>query len=330
MNIPFSLRPHLLWLVLAACVAAAGAAYAQTGADDVVLISNSHAKVTRAEYSAELLKLAPDLRISFANNPRRVNDLLVRMLVQKSLAAQARAAKLDASPEARLRVQLEVDRLLAQLMVDSVEAAASAEFDANPAPYEARAKELYTIERARFATPDQVSATHVLFDVKKRGADDAKRLAQEARAKILAGADMGKLAYEQSDDPSAKRNNGALGWFGKKEMDPAFAEAAFALGNPGDVSEPVQSEFGWHVIRLDGKRPASVKPYDEVRETIIVDLKKRYIDEKRDEAIGAIRRDPATQLNREAVGALTPRVDIDAVVRAADAPAAGAPPPAPK
>ena len=329
MKIPLFLRPLLLRLVAAACAAAAGVAGAQT-ADDVVLISNSSGKVTRAEYNAELLKLPRDLRDGFANSPRRVNDLLVRMLVQKSLAAQARAAKLDATPEARLRAQLELDRLLAQLMVESVEAAASAEFDANPARHEARARELYTIDRARFSNPDQVSATHVLFDAKKRGADEAKRLAQEARAKILAGADMGKLAFEESDDPSAKRNSGALGWFGKKEMDPAFADAAFALKNPGDVSLPVQSEFGWHVIRLDGKRPASVKPYDEVRESIMVELKKRYVDEKRDEAVGAIRRDPATQVNREAVGALSPRVDIDSVVRSVDPPAAGAPPPAPK
>jgi parvulin-like peptidyl-prolyl isomerase len=175
-----------------------------------------------------------------------------------------------------------------------------------------------------------VSATHVLFDAKKRGADDAKRLAQEARAKILAGADMGKLAYEQSDDPTAKRNNGALGWFAKKDMDPAFADAAFALKNPGDVSEPVLSEFGWHVIRLDGKRPASVKPYDEVRETIMAELKKRYVDDRRDEAVNAVRRDPATQLNREAVGALSPRIDVDAAVRAVDAPTSGKPPIPPK
>ena len=60
------------------------------------------------------------------------------------------------------------------------------------------------------------------------------------------------------------------------------------------------------------------------------DLKKRYVDEKRDEAVNAIRRDPATQLNREAVSALTPRVDVDAAVRAVESPAAGAASPAPK
>ena len=84
------------------------------------------------------------------------------------------------------------------------------------------------------------------------------------------------------------------------------------------------------MIRLDGRRPPSVKPYDEVREIIMADLKKRHVDEKRDEAVNAIRRDPATQLNREAVGALTPRIDLDAAARAVEAPAAGATQPVPK
>lgn len=302
-------------VALAIATAGSGVASAQTAPADTVLISNSVAAITRAEYDAELQKLPIDLRAGFANNPRRVNDLLARMLMQKSLAAQARAAKLDASPEASRRMQLEIDRLLAQMLIESVETKAGAEFDANRAKYEARARELYAVDRKSFETPEQVSATHILFDTKKRSSDDAKKLAQDTRAKIAAGADMGKLAKELSDDSSAQ-NNGAIGWFAKKDMDPAFGEAAFALKNTGDVSEPVLSEFGWHIIRLDGKRPAAVSTFDEARETIIAGLKKRYIDEKREETIVAIRRDPKTQLNRDAVDALTPRVDIDAAMRA--------------
>ena len=71
------------------------------------------ASVTRAEFDAELLRIPADARAGVTANPRRVNDLLVRMLVQKTLAARARAAKLDESPEARLRAQAEIDRLLA-------------------------------------------------------------------------------------------------------------------------------------------------------------------------------------------------------------------------
>ncbi|MCC7218217.1 MAG: peptidylprolyl isomerase [Burkholderiales bacterium] len=330
MNIRSFLRPRLAWLAFTACMASAGAVCAPTAAGDTVLISNSAASVTRAEFDAELLRIPADARAGVTANPRRVNDLLVRMLVQKTLAARARAAKLDESPEARLRAQAEIDRLLAQLMMERVEADAAADFEANRARFELRARELYALDRARFSSPELVSATHILFDPKKRGADEAKRLAQETRAKVVAGADMAKLAADLSDDPTARRNLGSVGYFAKKDMAPEFAEAAFALKSPGDVAEPVLSEFGWHVIRLDGRQAPAVKSFDEARETLMADLKKRHVADKRDEAISAINRDPATQVNREAVGAVVQRVDGDAAVRALEARPSGAPPAAPR
>jgi peptidyl-prolyl cis-trans isomerase C len=314
--------------ILVACVAlAAGHAYAQAPADgSVVLVSNSLARITLAEYNAELLKLPIDLRAGFANTPRRVNDLLMRMLVQKSLATQARAAKLDATPEAVARIELEVERQLSQIMIESVEIAAGAEFDANRGKFEARARELYILEKGKYATPEQASATHILFDTKKRTSEEARALARDTRAKIAAGADMGKLARDLSDDPSSGNNSGTLGWFAKAEMDPAFGDAAFALKNPGDLSEPVLSQFGWHVIRLDGKRPASTRTFEEAKETVMAELRKRYVDEKREEAVNAVRRDPKTQVNRAAVDALTPRIDLEAARRALGMTPPGAPP----
>jgi len=291
-------------MLLAVALACSGAASAQSRSANTVLISNSLAEVSQSEFEAELLRLPPDLRPGFATNPKRVNDLLLRMLVQKSMAVQARKAKLDASPEALIRIKLEVDKLLAQVMVDSIEAQAAAEFDAAQAKFEVRAREVYTVDRARFTTPEQAQATHILFDTKKRGPDEAKKLAQDTRARIAAGADMKKLAKEISDDPSARNNDGSLGWFARKDMDPAFGEAVFTLKNPGDLSEPVLSSYGWHVIRLDGRRPATVESYEQVRDGIMAELRKRYVDEKREEAIATIRRDPKTEVNRAAVDAM--------------------------
>ena len=323
-------RAAALLLAIVLVISLRGTALAQAPAANTVLISNSVTSITRAEYDAELMKLPVDLRGGFANSAKRVNDLLVRMLQQKTLATQARAAKLDAAPAAAQRIQLEVDRILAQMMVESVEAAAAAEFDANRGRYETRARESFMIDRAKYATPEMVSATHILFDTKKRSSDEAKKLALEARAKIAAGADMNKLAREISDDPSAGNNDGSLGWFAQKDMDPAFGAAAFALKNPGDLSEPVQSQFGWHVIRLDGRRPAVAPTFDQARETIMAELRKNYIDEKREAVIGAIRRDPKTEINREAVDALTPHIDPEQVRRNLEAtqraPAPAAPP----
>jgi len=321
------IRPSLLAFAAAALVLGTAIAWAQS--PDTVLLSNSYATVTRGDFDAELLRLPPDMREGFVNDARRVSDLLNRLLVQKSLAAQAHNARLDQRPDNAARLALERDKLLAAIEIDAIDAAAAAEFDANVARYEARAKELYLIDKAQFTNPPQVSATHILFDTKKHTSEEARKLAVEARAKILAGADMGELAKQVSDDPSSSQNMGALGWFSEKEMDPAFGAAAFALAKPGDLSEPVQSQFGWHIIRLDGKRPATTKTYEEARATILAELKRRQIADKRDDAIAAIRRDPQTRVNQEAVSALTPKIDLEVIRRAQEA-ATKTAPPAPK
>ena len=173
-----------------------------------------------------------------------------------------------------------------------------------------------------------MSASHILFDTKSRTSDEARKLAAEALAKAKAGADFNVLAREVSDDRSAKSNSGQLGWFGFGEMDPAFAKAAFALTKTGELSQPVQSSFGWHVIRLDGRRPAVQKPFEEVRESILAELKQKYVNDEREAALAKLRTDPTIRANREAIDALVTRVEQDAVRRAVQqqAPGATAPP----
>ena len=223
---------------------------------------------------------------------------------------------------------MEQERLYAQLKVAEIEAVAAADFDAKRAQWEARAREIYQVDRAKYSTPEQVSASHILFDTKARTSDEARRLAAEALAKAKAGADFNVLAREVSDDRSAKSNSGQLGWFGFGEMDPAFAKAAFALTKTGELSQPVQSSFGWHVIRLDGRRPAVQKPFEEVRESILAELKQKYVNDEREAAVAKLRTDPTIRANREAIDALVTRVEQDAVRRAVQqqAPGATAPP----
>jgi parvulin-like peptidyl-prolyl isomerase len=77
------------------------------------------------------------------------------------------------------------------------------------------------------------------------------------------------LAVNYSTDPSAAQGGGDLGFFGKGQMVPEFEEVAFALKEPGDISEPVQTAFGWHIIKLEEKKPSAVVSYDEVKPQII-------------------------------------------------------------
>jgi peptidyl-prolyl cis-trans isomerase C len=294
--------------LVAALLFLPAAALAQS-ATDPVLVENGQVKLYRSEYEAELLKLPPDIRPGFANNARRVGDLLTRLMVQKTLAAQARESKLSESPDYAVRYRLEVDRLLAQLRVTELEDQAGREFDAKRAQFEDRAHELYLADRKKYEIPEQVSASHILFDLRKHTKDEGLRLATEARAKVAAGADFNQLAREISEDPSAATNGGKLDFFNRADMDPAFAEAAFALRKPGDLSQPVLSQFGWHVIKLEQHRPASVRSFDDVRDIIIAELRKKYVDEKREVVIQGMRADPSLKVNQEAVDAIVIRPD---------------------
>jgi peptidyl-prolyl cis-trans isomerase C len=281
-----------------------------------VLVENQFARVTRGDYEAELLRLPPDARGGFANSGKRVYDLLSRLLVTKSLAAQARAAGLDKEGQVPARLALEIDRLHAGLQIAKIEEDAGRDFDKRRPQLEARARELYLVNRDKYRVPEQVSASHILFDTKKHTPEEALKLAQEARAKILAGTDFNVLARQVSDDPSAQTNGGHIGYFDKAQMDPAFADAAFALKNPGDVSEPIRSSFGYHVIRLDGRHPAGLRTFDQVKESILAGERAKFIDDQREAALAPLRNDPATKVNDTAIDTLVNKIDPSMIEKA--------------
>jgi len=304
---------------LVAAVLLPALARAQSAPDlNEVLVENRWAKITRGDYEAELLRLPADIRGGFAFDAKRVTDLLVRMLVSKSLAVQARASDLYKDAETQRRRALELDRVDASLLISKTEEEAAARFDAALAKSDARLRELYAVNSGSYKVPEQISASHILFDVKSRSKELALKAAQETRAKLAAGADFSTLAAEVSDDPSAKQNGGRLGFFDRTQMDKAFAEGAFALKTPGDISDPVLSSFGYHIIKLDERRPGRVKTYEEARGEILAQERKKYIDGARDELIGKVRADPMSRINQPAVDAMIPRIDPELVKRATE------------
>jgi peptidyl-prolyl cis-trans isomerase C len=301
--------PYLLAAAAASLCIGHSTAMAEGSPDDV-LVENSMAKLTRGDYEADLLRVPPDLRPAFASDPKRLTLLLNSMLIAKTLAAEARAAGVDREPEVARMLALETDRALAQVQIRRIEEAAGAEFDAKTETMLVKAREDYAVQKDRYRGSEEVQASHILFSTETSSPEAALARANETRAKLLAGADFATLAKEISDDPSAKTNLGELGWFGSGKMDPAFTKAAFEVKNVGDISEPVQSRFGYHLIRLEGRRPARQLSFDEVKEKIMADLRKRYIDDRRDTKIASIKTDPKMKVDQKAVDGLvyhTPR-----------------------
>jgi peptidyl-prolyl cis-trans isomerase C len=290
-------------LIAVLLVAADCIAQTQNAADDV-LAENEWVKLTRADYELELMRVPDENRYEFAASPKRISTLLNQVLVNKTLAKQARDAGLDRDPEFAARLAHELDRFWAQAEVFKIEQDAGAEFDAHASDYLAKARETYLVDKDKYRRPDEVSASHILFATAKHSDAAAYALAKEARAKLVAGADFSALARQLSDDPSAEANGGALGWFPAAKMDPVFSKAAFGLKKVGDISEPVQTKFGYHLIRLDGQRAGQERTFDQVSKQIMAELRERYVKETREARIDAIRTDPHTKVNQTAIDAL--------------------------
>jgi peptidyl-prolyl cis-trans isomerase C len=315
------LRPITVFAaLLASMLACQGAALAQAPAvapaqanaqqnPDDVLAENAQTRLTRADYDADIQRLPAEMRAEFASDKQRLATYLTNLLVVKTLAADARKAGLENDPVLQRRVALEVDRALADMQLRRLEEAAGKEFDAKTAEYTLKAKELYLVDKNKYRMPEQINASQILFDLQHHTPEEALALAQETRKKLIAGADFNATAKELSDDPSAKSNGGQIGWFTRDRMDPSFSQAAFDMKNVGDISEPIKSRFGYHLIKLEGRKAAEVRPFEAVQPKIMADLRKRYVEAQRDARTAAIRLDPDLKVNLPAVDALVYRVD---------------------
>ncbi len=180
------------------------------------------------------------------------------------------------------KIQFEVPD---QIKVDYVKVNPK-DFENAITPNEEDIQEYYDSKIADFRVEKKYTASHILFQLEPTKMDEkasdeekqkaveeaAKKEALDALKKIREGADFAKLAEKLSDDPSSGDNGGSLGEFPRGTMVPEF-EAALEKLKPGEVSEPVKSPFGYHVIRLDKKTDERIKPLSEVKDAVIASIK---------------------------------------------------------
>lgn len=178
-------------------------------------------------------------------------DLLIGYLIDLKLGAKAaEAAKVGEGPEFARRVAYVRDKLmLDEYLEREVKKAVTPE----------ASRKLYEETVKNLKPESEVRARHILVEVE----EEAKAIL----ARLKGGEDFVKVAGEVSKDPGSKTDGGDLGFFAKDRMVEPFAEAAFKL-EPGQLSEPVKSQFGWHVIRLEEKRAKPVPAFEEMKEQV--------------------------------------------------------------
>jgi peptidyl-prolyl cis-trans isomerase C len=178
-------------------------------------------------------------------------DALVSYLADVIIVAKAaEAKKVTEQKDFKSRIAFIRNKLaMEMLLVEEGKAATT----------EAAMKKVYEEAVQKAGPEEEVRARHILVPTE----DEAKAVLAE----IKKGTDFAELAKQKSKDPGAAAEGGDLGYFGKSQMVPEFAEAAFKM-NKGDVSDPVKTQFGWHVIKVEDKRTKPAPTFENVKDQI--------------------------------------------------------------
>jgi len=238
----------------------------------------------------------------------RLAVLIDNILINKTLAIEARENKLENDPKVQAEIRNQTEKVLAKYRGQQVQ---------NSAPkidYLPRARENYLAHPERFTSPPLYDVWHLLVNVTGRTREQAKARADELRARLIAGESAEKLASENSDDGFAKTDKGNLGPAELKNYDERFADAVRKL-KPGEISPVFESKFGFHIAKLrDYKAPVKF-PFDSVKAELISEAETQYLNSVWDTHLRKIRNDPKLFVDTEAIDAIRPKLPpIPAIV----------------
>lgn len=272
-------------------------------AQDTVLAKNDWTTVTRADFDAEIARIPKDQLFTFLASAERIARTVENILVTKTLAAQARGAKAEELPEVKAEIAASIDKVLARHAIEKWEA------QLKSPDFTKRAEELYKSDRKKYAEKDIAHTMHILVDTRCRTPEAARARALEARAQVAEGKPFAEVAKKFSDDPSVAKNGGDIGPLTLDNLSPAFAEAVQAM-KPGELSQPVLTNFGYHVIHLASLRKGRTHEFAEVRDNIVAEVKEDWLKQQRKEFIQRITADPKLKLELDAIQALKTDINV--------------------
>jgi len=233
-------------LVLIAFIATVAApAFAQ---DDPVVAKVNGTDIRQSDLAAAEEDIGQNLPPMQADAKR---DYLITYVTDMLIIAKAaEAKKLGDGADFKRKAAIARNKLLMEALLTDV---------AKTAVTDAEMKKVYAEATKAMGDEKEVHARHILVEKE----DEAKAIL----ADLKKGGDFAAIAKEKSKDPGSKENGGDLGYFAKDQMVPEFAEAAFKL-DKGQLSDPVKTQFGWHVLKVEDKRSRPVPDFDKVKDQV--------------------------------------------------------------
>ena len=228
--------------------------------------------------------LLPQAYESGVSRPNAIKNALVNLYVVRRAAGLAVTEGLVTDAEVAYRQADGGYRVGLNAFVSDRAAKALAATD-----WEALAEERYLMEQDTLGPREQVDVQHLLIDLDGRSFAELMARTLEVQAKIDAGEDFTALVMKYSDDPSAQRNEGGLGFINPGQTHPAFEKMAFSLNEPGQISEPVLTSFGVHFIPFNQRRGRGAIPKDTVQASLIRAIKKERESALKGEVLAPLR-----------------------------------------
>ena len=261
------------------------------------LISSGDVSVSSEELSSAIENVIPEEKHEYMRDKEKnIRGFLADYYTVKAMADAARKKGLDKDPGVQITRAYNDNRLLTEVLIKDYYASV---VEPN---YESLAKEAYLADPKRFSIPEQVRAEHILVSVneEQNKAIAAKKAQQLYIQAIESKKDFAQLAKEHSDDPSAASNSGDLGFFVREAMVEPFSEAAFAM-KIGEVSKPIKTEFGYHIIHVLDRKKSGLQTFDAVKSQLIDEQKRVFKNAKRDEIVSKFRSSPDIKVDEDAL-----------------------------
>lgn len=232
------------------CKKGSDSSQAEPKKDAQVMAEVNGKAITTDDFEGELKNL-PEYLKSMSDSAQGRKEMLDTMVVRELILQQASKDGLDKGPEVAKKLEDLKKRLI-------VEAYLKKKVESDTTVSDEELKKFYEQNKDKFKADAQIRASHILVSTEQE--------AKDLLSKLKAGGNFEELAKGHSKDSSAAKG-GDIGWFGKGAMVPPFEKALMAL-KEGQLSDVVRTDYGYHIIKLTGKRPAGLRPFDEVKEQI--------------------------------------------------------------
>lgn len=234
------------------------------------------------EFRVYIEKLPAQVRPMVAS-PERRKQFLETFILTRLLVKDAKSRGLDKDEEIQSKLREQEDRLILQKVFEDLQGTITVSDEEAEAYYEANQEEFSTTE---------IRASHILVEDEASAGEVLEKVREDPGS-------FAKLAKEISKDSGTASKGGDLGFFGRGRMVPAFEQAAFALKEPGDISEVVKSPFGNHIIMLTEKKVGELRPLDQVKEQIRAKLISGQREKKMEEYFEQLKADAKMRIDEE-------------------------------